>query len=112
MIRTKFFIPRLTADHVKREGLIRKLESAHDYHLTLVSAPAGYGKSTIVASWLALDENDDDFFLFLKYLIESMRTNFSTFGADLLQLFDSSEQPAIDVLTGELLIIYLVRSRY
>ena len=83
LIRTKFFIPRLTGDHILRESLVRKMEAIRDYNLTLVSAPAGYGKSTLIASWLkqqsipatwlSLDKEDNDFFVFLRYFIGAIR---------------------------------------
>jgi hypothetical protein len=65
-IRTKLYRPRITADLVPRS-------------LPLVSAPAGYGKTTLVCSrletceclsaWMSLDEGDDDLVLFRTYLL-------------------------------------------
>jgi len=113
LIRTKFFIPRLTRDHVSRENLLRKLDAVTDYNLTLVSAPAGYGKSTLVASWLknqscssawiSLDESDDNLFLFLRYFIEALRSYDQSFGTELVQLLESPDPPSDEIIISEVL---------
>ena len=113
LIRTKFFIPQLTGDHVNRTSLADKLSTIGDYDLTLVSATAGYGKSTLIASWLrqqsigaswlSLDENDNDFFLFLKYFIGAIREFNESFGNELIQLVESSQPPTSDYITGKLM---------
>jgi LuxR family maltose regulon positive regulatory protein len=52
LIRTKLRPPRVATRVVERPRLFERLEDGADLPLTLVSAPAGYGKSTLVASWL------------------------------------------------------------
>lgn len=52
LIRTKLYRPRITEGLVPRPRLLERLEQRRDRPLTLVVAPAGYGKSTLVASWL------------------------------------------------------------
>jgi LuxR family maltose regulon positive regulatory protein len=84
LIRAKLFPPRLAADLIVRARLFERLESGHALLLTLVCAPAGYGKSTLVASWLrgaahpfawvSLDEDDGDLEMFVGYLVEAVRT--------------------------------------
>ena len=66
----KFAIPELPAGHVRREALVPQLESLLERRLTVVQAPAGFGKTTlladvcrkqrkeVVAGWLALDAHD------------------------------------------------------
>jgi len=103
LIRTKFFIPRITGNYVLRKSLIHKLNAVPDYHLTLVSASAGYGKSTLISSWikqqsipaawLSLDANDNEFFGFLRYIIGAIRIYEESFGHELIQILDSSEPP-------------------
>jgi LuxR family maltose regulon positive regulatory protein len=80
LLTTKLYIPPVHPSQVPRPGLIRRLdESLRPGHkLTLVSAPAGFGKTTLLAAWLAqvdaavgwlsLDENDNDPARFLRYL--------------------------------------------
>ena len=51
IIRTKLHRPPLTKDFVPRPHLLQELEKHRQRPLTMVSAPAGYGKSTLVSSW-------------------------------------------------------------
>jgi len=86
LIQTKLFKPGLVADLVQRPHLVNRLNAGLRRKITLVSAPAGFGKSTLVLSWLAtcerpsvwisLDENDNDLFLFLNYLIAAIRSRY------------------------------------
>ena len=78
-IRTKFYRPSLPSDLVDRPRLIDQLNRGLDRPLTLVTAPAGYGKSILVSSWLntcerpsawlSLDETIDDLGVFLTYFV-------------------------------------------
>ena len=83
LIRSKVNPPRIAADLVGRSRLSERLERGHRLALSLVSAPAGYGKSTLVASWLetadhpyawlSLDEADGDLSLFVEYFVAAVR---------------------------------------
>lgn len=53
IIRTKLHRPPVAADIVPRPRLVERLEEGATRRLTLVCAPAGYGKSTLLSSWLA-----------------------------------------------------------
>src|SRR5437588_7764934 len=53
LLETKLFIPRPRAGLVARPRLIERLNQASAGKLTLVSAPAGFGKTTLLAEWLA-----------------------------------------------------------
>lgn len=86
ILATKLGPPRLRATQlVLREPLIGRLNGALDVALTIVAAPAGYGKSTalsewylsldrtsVSAAWLTLDESDDDPVLFANHLISAI----------------------------------------
>ncbi|MCC6297686.1 MAG: winged helix-turn-helix domain-containing protein [Anaerolineales bacterium] len=84
LLRTKFLVPRPRPDFLPRPRLLDWLESNSDKRLTLLSAPAGYGKTTLLAdfinassrpfSWFQLDAQDSDPTVFLTYLIESLRS--------------------------------------
>jgi LuxR family maltose regulon positive regulatory protein len=54
LLRTKFYIPTWRASSVSRPRLIERLHNGlkEDRKLTLISAPAGYGKTTIAAEWI------------------------------------------------------------
>ncbi|MGF6506509.1 LuxR C-terminal-related transcriptional regulator [Paraburkholderia sp. 32] len=73
LIQTKMMPPRLPAGCVQRPGLLRRLDERRPGHITLVTAPAGFGKTTLLAAWseaqtrkkrpvawLSLDGEDDD----------------------------------------------------
>lgn len=89
LIKTKLFIPRLRKDLVPRPQLIEKLEEGSKKTLTLISAPAGYGKTTLLAEWIdflqkaetpnrwavcwfSLDASDNDPMRFLAYLTAAL----------------------------------------
>jgi LuxR family maltose regulon positive regulatory protein len=84
LLRTKFLVPRPRPDFLPRPRLLDWLESNTDKRLTLLSAPAGYGKTTLLAdfinasnrpfAWYQLDAQDSDPTVFLTYLIESLRS--------------------------------------
>jgi LuxR family transcriptional regulator, maltose regulon positive regulatory protein len=81
---TKLTRPRLAGDVVRRACARERLERNLDRPLTLVCAPAGYGKTTLLSAWLAesgylyawlsLDESDSDPAVFLSYLTAAIRT--------------------------------------
>ena len=84
LLRTKFLVPRTRPDLLPRPRLLDWLDSNADKRLTLLSAPAGYGKTTLLAdyinassrpfAWYQLDAQDSDPTVFLTYLIEALRS--------------------------------------
>ena len=52
LLLTKFYVPPLRAEHVWRPRLTRRLDDVLTRGLTLVCAPAGYGKTMLIAEWL------------------------------------------------------------
>ena len=52
LVETKLYRPRLRGSQVARERLTQQLESRREARLTVVSAPAGFGKTTLLAAWL------------------------------------------------------------
>lgn len=83
LIQTKLHPPPVTNDLVERPFLIQRLNIGLKHKLTLVSAPAGFGKSTIVlewcrqvgwpVAWYSLDKNDDDLSIFPSYLLAALQ---------------------------------------
>jgi len=75
---TKLNLPSISEDHIHRTRLLKKLNTSCDLPLTLISAPAGYGKSQLCgcwvhscglpSAWVSLDEDDDDLRQFLQPL--------------------------------------------
>lgn len=98
---------------VDRPRLYTVLESSLSQKLSLVCAPAGYGKTTIVAqwlntvphpsAWLALDEHDRDLSRFLRYVIASIQNIFPQFNHDFKYLLSLPRLPPIDWLVDTLI---------
>jgi LuxR family maltose regulon positive regulatory protein len=98
---------------VLRPRLIARLNAGLYRKLTLISAPAGFGKTTLVSAWLALcarpvawlslDEADNDPTRFLTYLAAALRTIVPTIGEGPMGLLQSPQPPPIDALLPMLL---------
>src|SRR3970040_154662 len=83
-LATKLYIPPPRPKVVLRPRLIERLNEGLHRKLTLISAPAGFGKTTLVSewvagcerpvAWLSLDEGDNDPTRFLTYLVAALQT--------------------------------------
>lgn len=118
-LRTKLLPPRPAAEMLSRPRLIARLHANLALPLTLVTANAGSGKTTLVADflrqqeqpyvWYQLDHTDADPSVFLGYLAHGIRQQVSGFGdtmfAYLQQSSELAQQPerAVDVLLNEIL---------
>ena len=115
LLETKFHIPRGRQGVVARPRLSERLDRGWDAALTLVSAPAGFGKTTLVAQWLAtsaahggsvawlsLDHRDDDPSVFWTYLITAVHNVVNDVGAEALSLLKSTT-PQMDAILSSLL---------
>jgi LuxR family maltose regulon positive regulatory protein len=86
LIRTKLCQPRIGSDVIPRAHLIKRLNTGLSSKITLLSAPNGFGKTTLLVewlktcdrhvAWLTLDENDNDLSAFVHYLIAALQTVF------------------------------------
>jgi LuxR family maltose regulon positive regulatory protein len=113
LIRTKLHRPPLVGDHVHRPHLLERLDQRQQRPLTLVSAPAGYGKSTLVScwleasnlpsAWLSLDETDSDLRLFLSYLLAAVQSIIPGVGMETQTLLKASNLPPLAVLARTLI---------
>lgn len=84
LLATKLFIPATRQTTVPRPQLAARLDASLSHPLTLVAAPAGFGKTTLVSTWarrqptpvawLSLDEGDNDPVRFLGYLVAALQT--------------------------------------
>ena len=82
LIQTKLHTPQINAELVKRPFLLQRLNQNPNRKLTLISAPAGFGKTTLTACWLnvqtvcwlSLDENDNDPVHFWSYIVAALQT--------------------------------------
>jgi LuxR family maltose regulon positive regulatory protein len=108
LLTTKLHIPPLRSELVPRPRLTERLKEGISRKLTLVSAPAGYGKTTVVtewldkseylATWLSLDESDNDPRRFLVYLIAALRQVHQGIGVAAEAMLQSPQPPPDEVL--------------
>ena len=107
LIRTKSRRPQIVRDVLQRPRLIQSLNGAHG--LTVVIAPAGYGKTTLLSDWLAsrddasawltLDSLANDVALFTGYLVQALRTMFPGAAEHTLQAVTGTSLPSSEVLS-------------
>ena len=112
ILRTKLHRPPAPGDYVHRARLSEYLDQQLERPLTLVSAPAGYGKSTLVSCWLdscdrpstwiSLDENDNDLRQFLSYFIAAVKTIFPNTVSATGTLVNAPTLPPLSTLVGTL----------
>lgn len=118
VLDTKLSAPRLRADVVPRPRVAAWLDEGSRGRLVLVSAPAGFGKTTAICQWMAgehgraaevgvawlsLDAADGDLNRFLAYLVAAVRTVAPQVGAELVAGLRSPQPPTAEVVLTTLL---------
>lgn len=113
VLATKLYIPQLRPKMVSRPRLIERLNEGLYRKLTLVSAPAGFGKSTVVSAWakrsgcpvawVSLDAGDHDPVRFLVYLISALQTISPQFGEEILRFLQAPQPPPAPIVLTNLL---------
>lgn len=110
LLSTKLFIPqaRHLQDVLPRPRLIEQLQTGLSCPLTLISAPAGFGKTTLLTEWiphsdccvcwLSLDEADNDLTRFLTYFIAALQRLKVDFGQAILAVIQTSQPPPVESL--------------
>src|SRR5262245_43371825 len=128
LLSTKLAPPRLRSPLVAREPLLARLDEGVEYKLTLLSAPAGFGKTTLVSQWLhrkdelgtmndessihhssfivhhskvawvSLDEGDNDPVRFWHYVIAAGQMFQPEIGASALALLRTARQPPFETM--------------
>lgn len=98
--------PRIQPEMVRRPHLVEEIEKGSWRKLTLVCAPPGFGKTTLLTEWsrmtqfpvcwLQEDEQDNLLDNFLAYLCLSIQQAFPEFGPELMQMVKLSPRPGID----------------
>ncbi len=110
---TKLFLPPTRPKAVPRPRLLARLDEGLRRKLTLVSAPAGFGKTTLVGAWVAgcgrwvawlsLDGRDGDPVRFLTYLVAALQQSGANVGSGLLDALQSPQPPPTEALLTTLL---------
>ena len=113
ILATKLYLPRLRPNVISRPRLLERLNEGLDGKLTLISAPAGFGKTTLVsewlagcgrsAAWLSLDEGENDPVRFLTYLVAALQTIAANIGEGVLELLQSSQPSSPEAILTALL---------
>ena len=113
LLATKLHRPRPREQLVPRAQLIERLQQGLAGALTLISAPAGFGKTTLLsqwlagcgrpAAWLSLDEGENDPARFLTYLVAAVRTIAPSLGKGVLEVLQAPQLPPIGALLVALL---------
>ena len=121
LLTTKLYIPPTRPELVFRPRLIERLNEGLHRKLTLISAPAGFGKTTLITewlgilrgntqkdtsidsfAWLSLDANDNDYLHFLTYLVAALNRRSGgdniTIGDKALKLLQSPQPPPVETV--------------
>lgn len=128
LLQTKLYAPRVRPGLVSRPRLIARLNAGLRRKLTLISAPAGFGKTTLlsewtqaltgntpirtalgaasplgVVAWLSLDENDNDPTRFLAYLVAALQTVRADLGLVAVAMLQSPQPPPAEAILSALI---------
>jgi LuxR family maltose regulon positive regulatory protein len=131
LLSTKLYIPPIRPEFVPRPRLIERLNEGLHHKLTLISAPAGFGKTTLLSewavgcdrpvAWLSLGEGDNDLTRYMTYFVTALQTiepalseaEGANIGEGVLSAFHASQPPPIEsVLTGLLNEIAAVQTQF
>ena len=115
VLRTKLYVPQPRAERVPRPRLLARLNRGLAGPLTVITAPAGFGKTTLLAdwlasapqaaqvAWLALDPADSDPRQFLRYLVAALQTVAPAVGRSTVTLLHAAQSPPLETLLPLLL---------
>jgi LuxR family transcriptional regulator, maltose regulon positive regulatory protein len=113
ILATKLYVPPLRPKLVSRPHLLERLNEGLHNKLTLISAPAGFGKTTLVsewvadserpAAWLSLDDGDNDPARFLAYFVAALQTIAPNVGGSVLGVLQSPQPPPTESILTALL---------
>lgn len=118
LLETKLYIPPIRPDRVSRRRLIERLDEGLrlGYRLTLISAAAGFGKTTLLSEWVAslpasaqpvawlfLDEGDNDPICFWRYVVAALQTVRPGIGVTMQAALESPQPPPIETLPATLI---------
>ena len=118
ILQTKLHIPVARSKLVPRSHLIGRLNESLDGKLTLVSAPAGYGKTTLISqwslssdrlfAWLSLDEDDNDLIRFAHYLVAAFNRAEQDLAAKTQEFLQRSTAHIATIPSSKALITWLI----
>ena len=119
LLRTKHYIPKHRPEYVPRPRLVEQLNaglwqgSEFARKLTIVSAPAGFGKTTMISAWarevdvpvawISLDDNDNNPNRFFAYFVSALQNIKADLGGSALAMLQSPQPPAFETLLTSLI---------
>lgn len=113
LLTTKLYLPPTRAELVSRPRLVERLNAGVHRKLTLISAPAGFGKTTLISewadrcdvslAWVSLDRADNDPTLFWTYVIAALQATDPTVGETMRAALQSPQPPPLEVLLTSLI---------
>jgi LuxR family maltose regulon positive regulatory protein len=117
LLATKLYLPWPRPNLVRRPHLVERLQAGLQGKLTLISAPAGFGKTTLLSewvaaprghpalpvAWLALDAGDNDPARFLAYLVAALQTVAPALGKGVLAALHAPQPPPVAAMLAILL---------
>jgi LuxR family maltose regulon positive regulatory protein len=113
LLLTNLFVPRPAHSLVSWARLLEHLDAATSRRLTLLSAPPGFGKTTLLGEWasrrgrpvgwVSLDEGDNDPVRFWSYVVAALEPNCSGLGAATLPLLRAALPAPIDIFLTALI---------
>jgi LuxR family maltose regulon positive regulatory protein len=113
LLKTKLHVPAVRSELISRPRLIERLNAGLHRKLTLISAPAGFGKTTVLSewvagcgrpvAWLSLDENDNDPVRFLNYLVAAFQGVDPSIGQTAQAMLQAPQPPPPEVLLTSLI---------
>ena len=113
ILATKLYLPHVRSEIVLRSRLIEQLNLGLHHKLTLVSAPAGFGKTTLIGewtatsnrptAWLSLDVGDSEPLRFITYLIAALKTIEVNVGDKTLGVLKSSQPQLTELILTTLI---------
>lgn len=116
LIETKLYMPRWRPGLISRPRLIQRMKQGMSGKLTLVAAPAGFGKSTLLAEWIAelnsrekdvawvsLEGSDNDAVFFWTYFIKALQKIHPTIGESALLLLQAPQPAPIETILTSLI---------
>jgi LuxR family maltose regulon positive regulatory protein len=113
LLTTKLYIPPPRPELVPRPRLLELLNTGLYRKLTLISAPAGFGKTTMLSDWIgelnlpvawvSLDEGDNDRNRFLLYFVTALQTIQPGTGETVQAMIQAPQSPSIESILTELI---------
>ncbi|MEA3335073.1 MAG: hypothetical protein U9R25_04135 [Chloroflexota bacterium] len=118
LLRTKLNLPRVRRNVVSRPRLVQRLNAGRHNKLTILSAPAGFGKTTLLSewivdseqlnpracvAWLSLDGGDNDLTRFLTYFVAALQTIESSVGQGVLRALQSPGEVNVEIVLTSLI---------